>query len=182
MPRTKKTTKPAEEKIEMAQPTPVVDIEEEAGEMGEDEISKEIAKTLKETSGKADRYFEATGRRKTSVARIRLFTKGDKVFLVNNKPYQDYFKTAEDQETAVSSMKKMKCLDKFRVTVIVRGGGHRAQAEAIRHGTARVLVDFNQNFRKRLRKAGFLTRDPRMRERKKFGLRRARRAPQWAKR
>ncbi|MDP1994635.1 MAG: 30S ribosomal protein S9 [Ignavibacteria bacterium] len=133
-------------------------------------------------AGKPDRYFEAIGRRKTAVARVRLFTKGDKEFIVNDKPYQQYFQTAEDQEASVASMKKMKCLDKFRITVKVKGGGHRAQAEAIRHGTARVLVDFNQNFRKRLRKAGFLTRDPRMRERKKFGLRRARRAPQWAKR
>jgi len=148
----------------------------------EDDISKEIAKTIKETAGKPDRYFEAIGRRKTAVARVRLFTKGDKEFIVNNKPYQQYFQTIEDQEAAVASMKKMKCLDKFRITVKVKGGGHRAQSEAIRHGTARVLVDFNANFRKRLRKAGFLTRDPRMRERKKFGLRRARRAPQWAKR
>ncbi len=161
----------------------VFDIADAGGDdIKEDEISKEIAKAIKETAGKPDRYFEAIGRRKTAVARIRLFTKGDKEFIVNNKPYQQYFQTIEDQESAVASMKKMKCLDKFRITIKVKGGGHRAQAEAIRHGTARVLVDFNANFRKRLRKAGFLTRDPRMRERKKFGLRRARRAPQWAKR
>ena len=153
-----------------------------AEDIGEEDISEEIAKTIKETSGKADRYFEAIGRRKTAVARVRLFTKGDKDFVVNNKPYQQYFQTKEDQESAVASMKKMKCLDKFRITIKVKGGGHRAQAEAIRHGTARVLVDFNANFRKRLRKAGFLTRDPRMRERKKFGLKRARKSPQWAKR
>lgn len=178
MPRTKKTTEEIKEPVAV-EPAAVVDLDDE---MGEDDISKEIAKTIKEASGKPDRYFQAIGRRKTAVARIRLFTKGDKEFLVNDKPYQQYFTLAEDQETAVSSMKKMKCLDKFRVTVVVKGGGHSAQAEAIRHGTARVLVDFNNNFRKRLRKAGFLTRDPRMRERKKFGLRRARRAPQWAKR
>jgi len=150
-------------------------------DIAEEDVSAEIAKTLKE-SGKADRYFEATGRRKSAVARVRLYTKGDKEFIVNKKPYQQYFTLPSDQETAVSSMKKMKCLDKFRVTVKVQGGGHSAQAEAIRHGTARVLVDFNENFRKRLRKSGFLTRDPRMRERKKFGLKRARRAPQWQKR
>jgi len=186
-----KKIKPTEEPI-----TPIVEVVQDLSpvrdafgiadvggdEIGEDDISKEIAKTIKESAGKSDRYFEAIGRRKTAVARVRLFTKGDKEFLVNNKSYQQYFQTKEDQESAVASMKKMKCLDKFRITVKVKGGGHRAQAEAIRHGTARVLVDFNQNFRKRLRKAGFLTRDPRMRERKKFGLRRARRAPQWAKR
>ena len=184
---TKKITKKIIEKknLIMEVKIPVVELETDlADDIGEDDISKEIAKTIKESAGagKSDRYFEAIGRRKTAVARIRLFTKGDKEFIVNNKPYQKYFQTIEDQETCVASMKKMKCLDKFRITVIVKGGGHRAQAEAIRHGTARVLVDFNANFRKRLRKAGFLTRDSRMRERKKFGLRRARRAPQWSKR
>ena len=129
-----------------------------------------------------DRYFEAVGRRKTAVARVRLFTKGEKQFLVNGKPYQEYFPLEKDGQTAVASLVKMKCLDKFRATVIVNGGGRGAQAEAIRHGTARALVDFNLNFKKRLRKVGYLTRDPRMRERKKFGLKRARKAPQWAKR
>jgi len=182
MPRTKKTIKTEEVKEEKN--SPVIGVMPESAEdvADEEDISKEIAKTIKESSGKPDRYFQATGRRKTAVARIRLFTKGDKEFIVNNQPYTKYFQLAEDQETAVSSMKKMKCLDKFRVTVKVKGGGHSAQAEAVRHGTARVLVEFNNNFRKRLRKAGFLTRDPRMRERKKFGLKRARRAPQWAKR
>jgi small subunit ribosomal protein S9 len=179
---TKKTTAKTEEKPEELK-IPVISVVQDLDDdLAEEEISKEIAKTIKEASGKPDRYFEAVGRRKTAVARIRLFTKGDKEFLVNNKTYQEYFVMPEDQEMAVASMKKMKCLDKFRVTVKVKGGGHSAQAEAIRHGTARILVEFNNNFRKRLRKAGFLTRDPRMRERKKFGLRRARRAPQWAKR
>jgi len=194
MPRAKKIIEKTKEKEEIKTPA-VIEVPEEtkpagfvaqdieAGEdVAEDDISKEIAKTIKESAKNPDRYFEAIGRRKTAVARVRLFTKGDKEFLVNNKPYQQYFQTAEDQEMCVASMKKMKCLDKFRITAKVKGGGHTAQAEAIRHGTARVLVDFNQNFRKRLRKAGFLTRDPRMRERKKFGLKRARRAPQWAKR
>ena len=136
----------------------------------------------KELSSKPDRYFEAVGRRKTAVARVRLFTRGDKQFLVNGKPHQEYFTMVEDQEKATASLRKMKCLDKFRITVIVRGGGRSAQSEAVRHGTARVLVDFNNNFKKRLRKVGYLTRDPRMRERKKFGLKRARKSPQWAKR
>jgi len=171
-----------EEKLVVAKAPVFVTPEDLADAVSDEEISKEIAQALKENTGKADRYFEAIGRRKTAVARIRLYTKGDKEFLVNSKTYQQYFVMPEDQEMAIGSMKKMKCLDKFRVTVIVKGGGHSAQAEAIRHGTARVLVDFNNNFRKRLRKAGFLTRDPRMRERKKFGLKRARKAPQWAKR
>jgi small subunit ribosomal protein S9 len=147
-----------------------------------DEILPGDFPTEKELASKPDRYFEAVGRRKTAVARVRLFTRGEKQFLINGKSYQEYFPLKEDQETSTASMKKMKCLDKFKVTVIVKGGGRNAQAEAVRHGTARVLVDFNNNFRKRLRKAGYLTRDPRMRERKKFGLKRARKSPQWAKR
>ena len=186
----KKTTKKPEEKevektlVEqtVAKNPIFAPVENTADDIAESDINAEIAQALKETAGKPDRYFEAIGRRKTAVARIRLYTKGDKEFVVNDMPYIKYFQTIEDQESAVASMKKMKCLDKFRITVVVKGGGHRAQAEAIRHGTARVLVDFNANFRKRLRKAGFLTRDPRMRERKKFGLKRARKSPQWAKR
>jgi small subunit ribosomal protein S9 len=76
----------------------------------------------------------------------------------------------------------MNCLDKFRVMVKVKGGGFHAQAEAVRHGVSRALTLFNPDFRKKMKKAGFLTRDSRMRERKKFGLKRARRAPQWQKR
>lgn len=147
-----------------------------------DEDSDDFIIMEKDIASKPDRYFEATGRRKTAVARVRLFTRGEKQFMVNGVPYTKYFALVADQETAVASMKKMKCLDKFKVTVLVNGGGRSAQAEAVRHGTARVLVDFNNNFKKRLRKVGFLTRDPRMRERKKFGLKRARKSPQWAKR
>jgi small subunit ribosomal protein S9 len=136
----------------------------------------------KKPAVKSERYWEAIGRRKTAVARVRIFTKGEKTFLINEKPYNIYFPILELQQIARAALEKMKCLNKFRVSVIVKGGGLHAQAEAIRHGTARALVLFNPYFRKRLKKAGFLTRDPRMRERKKFGLKRARRAPQWQKR
>lgn len=129
-----------------------------------------------------DKYFEATGRRKTANARVRLYTKGDKGMEVNGMEFTKYFPTKELQSLALASLDKMKSLDRFRVTAMVNGGGINAQAEAIRHGIARALVIFNPDYRKRLRKAGFLTRDPRMKERKKFGLKRARRAPQWSKR
>lgn len=131
---------------------------------------------------KPERYLEAVGRRKTSIARIRLFTKGEKGFLVNGKSRDVYFPTLELQQIVKSAFEKMNCLDKFTIQVLVKGGGLHSQAEAVRHASARALVLFNLDFRKRLKKAGFLTRDPRMRERKKFGLKRARRAPQWAKR
>lgn len=136
----------------------------------------------KTTTKKTAKYFEAVGRRKTSVARVRLFTQGEKGFLVNGKACNEYFPTLELQQIAVSPLERMKVFDKFGVEVRVKGGGVHSQAEAVRHGISRALVIFNAEFKKRLRKVGFLTRDPRMRERKKFGLKRARRAPQWQKR
>jgi len=131
---------------------------------------------------KPQKYWEAVGRRKTAVARVRLFAKGEKEILVNKKPYQQYFSNLELWQIVTAPLSKMKSLERFRVLAKIRGGGFHAQAEAVRHGIARALVEFNPDFRKRLRKSGFLTRDSRMRERKKFGLKRARRAPQWKKR
>jgi small subunit ribosomal protein S9 len=113
---------------------------------------------------------------------VRLLTQGEKTFFVNKKPLEVYFPIFEQQRTVIAPLEKMKCLDKFKISTIVKGGGSSSQAEAIRHGITRALVLFNPDFRKRLKKTGYLTRDPRMRERKKFGLKRARRAPQWQKR
>lgn len=130
---------------------------------------------------KPERYFEAVGRRKTSIARVRLFTRaGD--FLINDKLYSVYFPAQELQKIVEDALQKMKLFGRFKVTVKVSGGGIHSQAEAIRHGLARCLTKFNLDFRKRLKRAGYLKRDPRMKERKKFGLKKARRAPQWAKR
>lgn len=128
------------------------------------------------------RYWQAVGRRKTATARVRLFTKGEKGMWVNGKPASEYFGHARLGKLADEALGAMNTGDRFRTTVKVSGGGLHAQAEAVRHGTARALVLFNQDFRKRLKRAGFLTRDPRMKERKKFGLKGARRAPQWSKR
>ncbi|MDD5750541.1 MAG: 30S ribosomal protein S9 [Candidatus Pacebacteria bacterium] len=141
----------------------------------------DLPEELIRTDADKARYIETIGRRKTSTARVRLYTQGKKGIVVNDKHYTEYFpkflhKTVED------SLEKLKYLDKFGVTVVVRGGGLTGQAEAIRHGLARALVVLNPYFRKRLKKSGYLTRDPRMRERKKPGLKRARRAPQWSKR
>lgn len=129
-----------------------------------------------------EKYWEAVGRRKTAVARVRIYTRGDKGFWVNAKPLAEYFAYPYLQRIAAEAVETMKSTDRFKVTAKVNGGGSNAQAEAIRHGSARALVLFNPDFRKRLKRAGFLTRDPRMKERKKFGLKKARRAPQWQKR
>ena len=136
----------------------------------------------KEKIKKTSRYFESIGRRKTAVARVRLLAQTKKEIKVNGKDYKEYFPGLDHQEIVASALKKMKADDKFSVSVKTRGGGVNAQAEAIRHGISRALVEFNPDFKKRLRKAGYLTRDSRMRERKKPGLKRARKAPQWSKR
>ena len=128
-----------------------------------------------------ERYFQAIGRRKTSSARIRFFVSDGKEIIVNDKPFQVYFPTLELQGIVLSPLNIMS-VDKFRILIKVNGGGIHSQAEAVRHGISRALVLTNQDSRKRLKKVGFLTRDSRMRERKKFGLKRARRAPQWRKR
>jgi len=128
------------------------------------------------------RYWEAVGRRKRSIARVRLFTRGEKEVVANDKAVTDYFPTAELQDITLSALQKMKSIERFRVIARVRGGGIHSQAEAVRHATARALVKFNPDFRRRLRKAGYLTRDPREKERRKYGLKKARRAPQWQKR
>ncbi len=136
----------------------------------------------KETKNDKKKYFEAIGRRKTSVARVRLFTHKGEGIKVNSKDYKSYFPLENLQKIVESPLEKLNAEEKYSFSIIVKGGGISSQAEACRHGMARALIALNPYFRKRLKKAGFLTRDPRMRERKKFGLKRARKAPQWSKR
>ena len=144
-------------------------------------ITKKVKpEIVKET--KTLHFFEAVGRRKTAVARVHIQAQDSKEFLVNDKPLDKYFPALELQQIALSSLEKMDCLDKFSVTAKVKGGGLHAQAEALRHGIARALTEFSPEIHDKLKKTGFLTRDSRMRERKKFGLKRARKAPQWNKR
>lgn len=128
------------------------------------------------------RYFESLGSRKNAVARVRLYTNKAGVLNINDKDYKEYFSEPHLQKEVLQPLEIMNVKEKLGVTVKVRGGGLNGQAEAVRHGIARALTLFNPDFRKRLRRAGFLTRDPRMVERKKYGLKKARRAPQWAKR
>jgi len=131
---------------------------------------------------KKNKYYEAVGRRKTAVARVRLFPEGKEGYAVNETDLQTYFPTSELQEIATEALKQDGVDQTFYVSVKVQGGGVHAQAEAVRHGIARALTVYNEELRKGLKKEGFLKRDPRSKERKKFGLRKARRAPQWSKR
>jgi small subunit ribosomal protein S9 len=108
--------------------------------------------------------------------------KGKGEILINKKALGDYFVLERLRAVILSPMKKLDLIDKFNVSVNVKGGGISAQAEAVRHGLSRALVIFDAELKGRLRGFGFLTRNPRMVERKKYGLKKARRAPQWAKR
>jgi len=140
--------------------------------------SKEI-KEVKES--KPEKYYQAVGRRKTATARVRLYTKGSGCF-VNDKDYKEYFSIFNLQRIVESPLKKMKSLERFKIVASVYGGGSHSQAEAVRHAVSRALVVFNSDFRKRLKKASYLTRDPRKKERKKYGLKKARKSPRWSKR
>ena len=148
-------------------------------------ISKKEIVSLPKTQAKVGRYYEAVGRRKTAVARVRVFPGGPResgvpeVF-VNEKPLSAYF--VKKQGNVVLSPFKELSLDGHKVSAKVYGGGKNAQAEAIRLGISRALIDLNNVWRSRLKRAGFLRRDPRMVERKKYGLRKARRPQQWRKR
>lgn len=130
----------------------------------------------------ATRYIEAVGRRKTSSARVRITESTKEGVTINDKTVAEYFPTAELQAIVHEALEKSKVPGKFSVTVKVVGGGIHSQAEALRHGLSRAIVKFDEETRKRLKKLGFLKRDPRMKERRKFGLKKARKAPQWSKR
>ncbi len=127
-------------------------------------------------------YFYGTGRRKSSVARVHVYPNGSGKITVNGRTLENYFgldtlKFIVRQPLATTDM-----LDKVDIEATVIGGGVTGQAGAIRHGIARALLNVNEEFRPLLKKEGFLTRDPRMKERKKYGLKGARRAPQFSKR
>jgi small subunit ribosomal protein S9 len=129
-----------------------------------------------------DNYIEATGRRKTSTARVRISKSTSASFLVNDKPLEEYFASASQVSTVQGPLNVEDVKDKFQATAHVRGGGLSSQAEAIRHGLSRALVAHSDSLRTPLKKEGFLKRDPRSKERKKFGLKKARKASQWSKR
>ena len=129
----------------------------------------------------ANASFYGTGRRKKSVARVYL-TPGTGVITVNKRSVDEYFGLETLKLLLRQPMTLTETADKFDVTVTVRGGGYTGQAGAVRHGIARALCEADPDYRPVLKKAGFLTRDPRMKERKKYGLKKARRAPQFSKR
>ena len=127
------------------------------------------------------KYYQGTGRRKSAMARVRLYP-GDGSIIVNDKPVEEYFSRKRDVLHLTGPLEATATKGSFDITVKVKGGGISGQAGAVRHGIARALLEADPNLRPTLRKGGFLTRDPRAKERKKPGLKRARKAPQYTKR
>lgn len=145
---------------------------------------KAVSKEPKGAS-KKEKYFYAVGRRKTSVARVRLYSQKslkENEVVINGKNMEEYVTVPELKESLLTAFTLTGQDKGFRVTIVVKGGGIRGQAEAIRLGIARTLVLFDENFHPVLKSAKLLTRDARKVERKKPGLKKARKAPQWAKR
>lgn len=133
------------------------------------------------SESKKRQYHYSAGKRKTAIARVKLFEQGSGAFTVNGKEIKDYF-TGVAVENARASLTLTDNAKVFDVEAIVTGGGKSAQSDAIRHGISRALVLYNPDLRPALKRGGFLRRDARIKERKKPGLKRARRAPQWQKR
>lgn len=129
-----------------------------------------------------EKYTETVGRRKTSVARVRLTPAAKLTIEINGKDFATYFPTAELRRTVTDVFTTEEGNDKYKITAMLKGGGISSQSEALRMGIARALVKMDENIRTKLKVKGFLKRDPRAKERRKFGLKKARKAPQWSKR
>ncbi len=127
-------------------------------------------------------YFYGTGRRKSSVARVHLFENGTGTITINGRSIDDYFGLETLKMVVRQPLNTVGLVDRVDISATVSGGGVSGQAGALRHGISRALLEVNPDFRPALKAAGFLTRDPRMKERKKYGLKAARRAPQFSKR
>ncbi len=140
------------------------------------------ARAVQQVQPTKERYVHGVGRRKTSVARVRLYPGSGRI-IINNRPVEQYFGGRELYRVMITEpLRLTNLLDRFEVRARVVGGGLSGQAGAVRHGIARALVRFNEELKPVLRRAGLLTRDPRVKERKKPGLKRARKAPQYTKR
>jgi small subunit ribosomal protein S9 len=127
-------------------------------------------------------YYEGVGRRKTATARVRIYPGGDGTFIVNDRPVAEYFSRVGDVDHLMAPLRAVEQEGRFNVSVHVNGGGVTGQAGAVQHGLARALLRLDPELRPILRQAGYLSRDARMKERKKPGLKRARKAPTYTKR
>jgi small subunit ribosomal protein S9 len=175
MPTTKKTVKK----------NPIKALKKIKAVVVEKDEAIEVAVTEEQAASKVAKggsFIPTVGRRKTAIARVRLIKNGKGMITVNGKKFDEYFTTFDLRESVIGPMRICGQENAVDVSAMVKGGGIRGQAEAVRHGISRAMIELNPTFRKTLKKLGYLTRDPRKRERKKFGLKGARRAPQWSKR
>lgn len=132
------------------------------------------------TATKTEKYIEAVGRRKTSVARVRLTPASKTSVVVNEREFENYFPTPELRNVVLSALVDLP--NKYTITAKLVGGGISGQAQALRHGISRAIIADEPELRTKLKVKGYLKRDPRAKERRKFGLKKARKAPQWSKR
>ena len=146
-----------------------------------EELKEEDGKKAEEGQKFKGRFIGVIGRRKTATAQVRLYKNGSGIIVVNNEKINQYF-TPEQVNIIIQPLKLAGLSKDFNFSVIVRGGGKNGQAVAVRHGITRALIDDNKELRPSLKAKGLITRDSREKERKKPGLKKARRAPQWAKR
>ena len=151
-------------------------------EVKTEEVKKTTKKATKKIPANKNVEFAATGRRKNSIARVRLTPNGKGQFIINKLPIEEYFNLGVYRLVANQPFEVTETLGKYDVVVNVHGGGLSGQAGAIRHGIARALVKADESLKAEIKKAGFLTRDARVKERKKYGLKKARKAPQFRKR
>jgi len=145
-------------------------------------VVAEAEETAAAEAAKSGSFIPAIGRRKTTVARVRLVKNGKGLITVNGRKMEEYFNTYDFREDVRAPLKAVGQDEAVDISARVTGGGMRGQSQAVRLGIARALIQLNPTFRTALKKLGFLSRDSRKRERKKFGKKSARRAPQWSKR
>ena len=177
-----KTTEKKEAKVKKTVSTAKVKEVKETKEIKE---VKEVVEIVKEKKAAPEKYFYAVGRRKTSVAQVRIYQQekaSENDCVVNEKKSKEYFPGASLQNILSAPFRATGLNGKFKFSILVRGGGYKGQAEASRLGISRALIKYDETLRKALKDLGFLTRDARKVERKKPGLKKARKSPQWAKR
>lgn len=186
MPEEKKITKKRTTKKKIAKPKAEKEKKPKKPRAVKKVKAEKVEKIVEEKKAPAPpfegEYLRAIGRRKRSIAQVRVYRRGDGLITINNRVYTEYFPRFDLQDAVSAPLKAVGQDDKVNISVKVAGGGIRGQAEATRHGISRALLLINPTFRVSLKKLGFLTRDSRRKERKKPGLKRARRAPQWSKR
>lgn len=158
-------------------------VEEKAEKNEDKKVEKKVEKKADkiEDANFSGKYTKAVGKRKTAVAQVRLYEKGKGLVFVNGKKIKEYF-PLDKHNVALEPLKEANRLKDFDISVIVKGGGVQAQVEAIRHGVARALLSLDEGLREVFKVQSWLTRDSRKKERKKPGLKKARKRPQWSKR